>query len=115
MFFNLGKCNYLNSGKINNSFFFIEYEINKEGNQKDLQLFISSDPNWNSQTDAVCLKANRTLFLLEQKTNKLNPVAKLSLYKSIIKTVLLYARPCFWFKKYVLCQLEIFQKRMVNL
>ena len=52
--------------------------------------------------------------MAKQNTNKLNPIAKLNLYKSMIKPVLLYAGPCFGLSKHVLNQLKTIQKHVVK-
>ena len=100
--FNVHKCTHVSFTKRSNKFCFNNTEITLVDTQKDLGVIISNGLCWNIHIDKAGLKVNKFFFVIKRIILNLNRVAKLSLFKCMIITVILYASPCFGLKKYVM-------------
>ena len=82
---NLGKWKRLNFEKFYIRFFFIEYEIKSEANQKKMGFFITIHLNLNTHIDAACFKSN---LLVEEKYKPTKSCGK-------IESLQVYDKTCF--------------------
>ena len=84
-----------------NSIFELKTEILKPAKyMKDLGVFICPDLIWNKHIDEKLKKAVQTFYFVKRNTSfQTNSLAKLCLYKSMIRPIITYASPCLHLSK----------------